>query len=237
MATGTTERNTGGDTGRLFRSLLPADVLVAEMDPADADPTALYPEEQAQIANAVPTRRCEYAAGRLLARSLLPRLGVPVAPLLSDSDRVPSWPSGIVGSITHCRGWCAVALARASQADGIGIDIEPAQPLPQDLAPRILTALERERIAALPSPLRMHAERLVFCAKEAAYKALFPRTRSFLDFPELQVDLDGNGSFLVTPAGPTMQLPELVGRYGVSNGYLATAVVLPPNTLPRHATT
>lgn len=232
----TTERNMDGDTGYLFRSLLPVEVMVAEMDPAGADPTLLYPEEQAQVANAVPARRCEYAAGRLLARSLLPRLGAPVGPLLSDSDRVPSWPPGIIGSITHCRGWCAVALARASRADGIGIDIEPAQPLPEDLAPRILTALERERIAVLPSPLRMHAERLVFCAKEAAYKALFPRTRSFLDFPELQVDLDIDGNFVVTPAGPTMQLPELVGRYGVSNGYLATAVIVPPNTLPPHAT-
>ena len=236
MPTGTTERNTGGDMGRLFRSLLPAEVLVAEMDPAGADSTLLYPEEQAQIANAVPARRCEYAAGRLLVRSLLPRLDAPVGPLLSDCDRVPTWPSGIVGSITHCRGWCAVALVRASLADGIGIDIEPAQPLPEDLAPRILTALERERIAALPSPLRMHAERLVFCAKEAAYKAFFPRTRRFLDFPELQVDLDVNGNFVVTPARPTMQFPELIGRYGVSDGYLATAVVVPPNTLPRHAT-
>ena len=89
MPTGTTERNMDGDTSHLFRSLLPAEVLVAEMDPAGADPTLLYPEEQVQIANAVPARRCEYAAGRLLAHSLLLRLAAPVGPLLNDSDRVP----------------------------------------------------------------------------------------------------------------------------------------------------
>lgn len=232
MPLGDARRRAGGDSGRLFRSLLPAGVLVAEMDPACADPADLHPDERAQIANAVPRRQREFAAGRLLVRSLLPRLGVNGVPLLNDGDRVPLWPSALHGSITHCEDWCAAALMPASQGDGLGIDVEPARPLPEGVAARVLTAGEQEAISELPTPLRPHAERLVFCAKEAAYKALFPRTRRFLDFPELHVALDAHGGFVVMPAHESTGFAAaLIGRYRIADGYLATAVVLPPNTL------
>src|SRR5437763_335927 len=90
---------------------------------AQAVPTALdgqlYPEERACIARAVPKRRAEFATGRVCARQALERLGVAVGPLLPHPDRSPAWPPGIVGSISHTDGYCAVAVAEATRALGI----------------------------------------------------------------------------------------------------------------------
>ncbi|HEV8692908.1 MAG TPA: 4'-phosphopantetheinyl transferase superfamily protein [Lysobacter sp.] len=200
------------------------------MDPLRADPMKLHPQEQAQVADAVDKRRREYAAGRLLAHSLLHELGADsCVPLINGADRAPQWPAGVVGSITHCMGWCAVAAASAAVSRGIGIDIEPAQPLPEGTATLVLTAAEHDGLARLPPALRAHAERLVFSAKEAAYKALYPSTRTFLDFPDLQVELDTDGGFVATPTrAAAIATGPIRGRYRVTGEYLATAVVLPP---------
>lgn len=198
------------------------------MAPAQADPATLHPHEQAQIANAVESRRREFAAGRCLARSLLQTLGAAPAPLLSGPDRMPLWPSGIIGSITHCGGLCAVAIATTATARGIGIDAEPARPLPRDVVARVLVSGESDHFAALSPPARACADRLVFCAKEAAYKALYPSLRRFLDFPDLRVGLRSDGTFVVTPTRSLAGVnAPLRGRYRVAGGYMAAAVVLP----------
>jgi len=219
------------DLRMLFRPLLPPSVLLAEMDPGQADPADIHPEERSQVERAVESRRREYAAGRLLARALLSGIEAGGAPLTNGPDRAPVWPAGIVGSITHCTALCAVAVADAKTVAGIGIDVERAGPLPDNVVARILAPAEREAIARLPLPLRTIADRLVFSAKEAAYKALYPRTKEFLDFSDLHVELDRSGDpageFVVTPTRPMGLLPAPVrGRYRVEGVLLATAVVL-----------
>lgn len=212
----------------LFRPLLPPSVLLAQMAPAQADPTTLHPLEQAQVAAAVSSRRHEYAAGRHLARPLLHALGAAPAPLLNGADRAPLWPPGIIGSITHCTGLCVVAVASAATARGIGIDVEPARPLPQDVVASVLVAGESDHFAALPDDAIGCADRLVFCAKEAAYKALYPSLRKFLDFPDLRVELAADGTFAVSPTGPLPGVhAPLRGRYRVAGDLLAAAVLHP----------
>ncbi|WP_190285819.1 4'-phosphopantetheinyl transferase family protein [Montanilutibacter psychrotolerans] len=212
----------------LLRPLLPPSVLLAQMPPAQADPTALHPLEQAQVAAAVASRRLEYAAGRQLAQPLLQALGAVPAPLLNGADRAPLWPPGIIGSITHCTGLCAVAVASVDTARGIGIDIEPASPLPRDVVAHVLVTGESDHFAALPEHAIACADRLVFCAKEAAYKALYPTLRKFLDFPDLRVELAADGTFVVTPTQPLAGIhTPLRGRYRVTRDLMAAAVLLP----------
>ena len=67
----------------------------------------------------------------------------------------------------------------------IGIDIEPDVDLPDGLT----------EIVATPNELRRYHDgilrsRLLFVAKEAVYKATFPLDRRFLDFLDVEVDLD-----------------------------------------------
>lgn len=213
----------------LLRPLLPPSVLVAQMDPQQADPAAIHPAERAQVERAVGGRQREYAAGRLLAHPLLAALGAGNAPLLNGCDRSPVWPPGIVGSIAHCPTLCAVAVGKAQAVFALGIDVEPAIALPDGVAEQVLSAAERLAIAKLPSALQKVADRLVFSAKEATYKALYPSTRQFLDFPDLHLELSAAGDFVATATRPLpFARTQIRGRFRIDGEYMATAVVLRP---------
>ncbi len=215
----------------LFRTLLPDPVLIAEMAPADAVPERLPASEQSLIERAVESRRLEFAAGRELARTLLDRAGAGTGVLLRDKDRVPTWPQAVVGSITHCRSLCAVALAPRAVSAGIGIDVEPARPLDDGLHAHILRPAERARIDALPSALRPLGGILVFSIKEAVYKAIYPERRVFLNFKQVEIEFVGEDGFIAEVLLPGASLPghaRIQGRYRVADGHVASAVVLPP---------
>lgn len=213
----------------LFRPLLPPTVLLAEMPPAQADPALLHAEELRRIERAVDKRRREFAAGRLLAHGLLEAVGAPRSPLLPDADRVPSWPQGVVGSITHCQSLCAVAVAPAAQWSGLGLDVEPAAPMDEALLLMILRDAERARIAALPDAIRPLGGILAFSIKEAVYKAIYPQCRVFLDFQQVELAFEGEDGFvadvLVAGAHPPGH-PRIRGRFRVAEGHVASAVLL-----------
>lgn len=227
-------RTTEGSS--LFRPLLPAPVRLAEMPPAAADPDALPPEEQALIGRAVEKRRREFAAGRLLARSVLAEARAPIGPLLPDANRVPCWPAGIIGSITHCNTLCAVAVAAADAWDGLGLDVEPALPLEPQLLPMITNDVERERLQGLPPELRPIGGRLAFCIKEAVYKAIYPTARVFLDFHQVEILFEGDDGFVayvLVPGAAPVGHQSIRGRFRVAHGHIAAAVLLPQARLPQ----
>lgn len=216
----------GVDYPVLFRPLLPEAIHLAEVDPCLVDPDTLHPEERYAVAGAVDSRRREFAAGRFLARDLLARLG-DLGPVLRDADRSPRWPASVVGSITHCEGCCAVALAPAAAVGMVGIDVEPAQPLPAEVVRMVLSTGEIASFARLPGALRRVADRVVFSAKESSYKAIYPSTRRLLDFDAMHVDLTGEGGFVATlliDAPPFRVGSRLHGRYRVTGQFIATAM-------------
>jgi len=108
----------------VIEEILPAEVVAVE---ALADPpgVTLFPEEEAVIAKAVDKRRREFSTVRHCARLALAMLGLPRSPLLPGERGAPQWPVGVVGSMTHCAGYRAAAVARASDMVTIGIDAEP----------------------------------------------------------------------------------------------------------------
>ena len=71
----------------------------------------LFPEEEQIIARAVPARRRDYATVRSCARACLARLGYPRVPILPGVGGAPIWPVGVRGSMTHCAGYAAAAVA------------------------------------------------------------------------------------------------------------------------------
>jgi 4'-phosphopantetheinyl transferase EntD len=194
--------------------LFPEGVVTVCGDP-DEPAQPLFPEEEALVARAVAKRRREFAKGRECARAAMERLGIHGVPLLSGTDREPLWPKEIAGSITHTRGFCAVAVAPSEHYDGIGIDAEPAEPLAENIVERICHDADRSSWLAVTSIDSSVIPRLVFSAKEAVYKCQFPLTRTFLGFEDVGVNL-GNGVFqghLRVDAGPLRAGTELLGRW------------------------
>lgn len=213
----------------LFASLLPDWVSVLEMDPAIADGAMLLPEERTFVAAAVEQRRREFAAGRSLARSLLAGLGKE-APLRREADGRPAWPSGIVGSITHCATLAAVAIASADDCAGIGIDIEANRPLPPGVARLILCEQEQQWIGRSDPSLVAETLLRVFCAKEALYKAIYPLARCALPLHALTVErcprTEGFVARLGIEVAPFPKGALLEGRWAARRGHVAAAVVI-----------
>ncbi len=113
-------------------------------------------------------------------------LGVEPAPILRGDKGSPVWPRGVVGSLTHCDGYRAAVLGYAMQVRSVGIDAEPNGPLPNGVLDAVSLPAEREWLtSAEPAPV--HWDRLLFCAKEATYKAWFPLTGRWLGFEDAHI--------------------------------------------------
>jgi 4'-phosphopantetheinyl transferase EntD len=164
--------------------------VLAGSAPIDERTDDLWPKEREMVQKAVPRRAREFAAGRRVARALLARLGAGGAPLLGNPDRTPRWPAGVVGSITHAADLCAVVVARSGAVTGLGVDVEPDGPLEPELWPRICTPREREGLLRDGTESCGRRARLVFSAKESAYKCVYPHVRRVLGFQEVEVELD-----------------------------------------------
>ena len=129
----------------LLEGLLPAAAVVVETR-EDRLNIELFPEEEQALGRAVEKRRREFITGRACAREALGRLGLPPAPIGSGAHGEPLWPAGVVGSITHCEGYRACAVARASDLGALGIDAEVDAPLPTGVWEAIAHGAERDLI-------------------------------------------------------------------------------------------
>jgi 4'-phosphopantetheinyl transferase EntD len=193
--------------------------------------TWLYPDEAAQMQGAVETRLREFATARTCARLAIAKLGLPTARILRGAWREPIWPRGVVGSITHCRGYRAAAVAKQRDILTLGIDAEPDEQLPPGILEQVAVAPERAWVAtARPG---VHWDRLLFSAKESVFKAWFPLARDWLGFEQAVVSFHPTEcTFQVQLLVPLPALfgggPEiLTGRFLVRDGLLLTAIVVP----------
>ncbi|WP_433124903.1 4'-phosphopantetheinyl transferase family protein [Micromonospora sp. CA-240977] len=210
----------------MIERILPPGAATAEAFD-DELPAPLFPEEEHLVVRAVAKRRREFATGRRCAREALAKLGHPAVPLTAGERGAPRWPDGVVGSITHCAGYRAAAAAPAALLRAVGVDAEPHEALPPGILDVIADAGERDLIARLhANDPSVHWDRLLFCAKEAVYKAWFPLTHRWLGFDDAAVSLDPVGrrfaARLLVP-GPVVSFS---GRWMVDSGLLLAAVAV-----------
>ncbi|MFB7500846.1 4'-phosphopantetheinyl transferase [Streptomyces sp. NPDC056161] len=224
----------------MIEELLPDSVVAVDRHGDDGiEEAPLFPEEAALMVRAVAKRRREFSAVRACARRAMEKLGVPAQPIVSGERGAPQWPDGLIGSMTHCDGYCAAALARATDLASLGIDAEPHATLPDGILESVSLPQEARRLRELAAVRpAVHWDRLLFSAKESVYKAWFPLTRQWLDFSEADIEIrpepggGPQGSFraaLLVP-GPLVngrRLTGFDGRWAVRRGLVATSVTVP----------
>jgi 4'-phosphopantetheinyl transferase EntD len=219
----------------LMSAVLPSleDLACAELY---SDPPGLAPlaEEEPLIARSVAKRRNEFITVRYCARIALGELGFSAVPILKGEKGEPCWPDGVVGSLTHCAGFRGAVVGRKGAVRSVGVDAEPHDVLPDGVLDAISLPAERTELAALPAAV--HWDRILFCAKEATYKAWFPLTKRWLGFEDAHItfDVDESGSagsfestILIDAAalsGPP--LSSLRGRWSVNRDLVLTAITL-----------
>jgi 4'-phosphopantetheinyl transferase EntD len=219
----------------LIGDILPPAVAVAESIGREPGVVPmLFPAEEAVVRTAGPRRQAEFAAGRRCARAALAKLGVPATAVRAGRAGQPLWPAGVIGSITHCAGYRACAVARATDIAGIGIDAEPDAVLPLGLIESLATSAERAWIAreAVAAPT-VCWDRLLFSAKEAAGKLWYPLTGRWPGFHQVAVFPAAVGTFGVQVTGPgpapgNRPATHMTGRWLARDGLIVTVVTWTP---------
>ncbi len=171
---------------------------------------------------ASPQRIRSFVAGRLCAEEALRRLNAsldghvrsgeaePLAPAGASAIPAavglglhgePLWPSmraqQVLGSITHSERWAVALVCPRDLIQGIGIDCEERMDAQAHAAARqvCFTPQEFKRFPELARDTALAT--VVYAAKEAFYKAIWPRVQRFVDFMEVEVlALDRDGGVL-----------------------------------------
>ena len=148
---------------------------------------------------------------------------------MTIQKRAPVWPDGVVGSITHCPGFRAAAVAWRTTVRSVGIDAEVHDALPDGVLGAVTDDGERAVLAGLPPGTCW--DRLLFSAKESVYKVWFPLTGRWLGFEDCALTPRTDGTFdarLRVP-GPVVDgvtVEGFRGRWAVGDGLVVTAAVL-----------
>jgi 4'-phosphopantetheinyl transferase EntD len=182
-----------------LNSIAPTGVLIGHRLIRAGDEHALLATERASFRPSALQIYRQSGAARIVARRLLRALGLSAVALPRSISGAPVWPAGVVGSLAHDKEVAVAAIAKSDEFSALGIDVEPAIPLPPELVRLIATPTERRRYpsAVIESPL-------LFVVKEAIYKALNPHDGVFLDFQDIEVDLSTNRG--ETRTGQTVEI-------------------------------
>lgn len=228
-----TRRPSGEDLARvstaahLIARVLPSDVACEESF-GDRKPVRAFAAEQRYVARAVPRRRAEFHTARECARDALAALGLPPVAIPPAAGGAPQWPTSVVGSITHCGGYRAAAVAPRLRFEAVGIDAETAEPLPpevRELAVRPEESRRGEQLECLAPETPWST--IIFSVKEAIFKAWYPATGDWLDFDQACVRIEMNGRWRASVLHPSPRpVATLDGRWLVDRGLVVTGTVV-----------
>lgn len=200
---------------------------------SDFDNEELHPEEHAFTRSMSLKRQNEFKAGRIAARKLLKNFGFKNFPLLPGKNREPLWPCGISGSISHCDEYCLAVVSRWRNAPLIGVDIEPLEPLPGNLECKVCTENEKTWVRSMKQNGSLVPwSKLIFSAKESAYKCIYPLVKKFIDFREAEIVFyPSSSSFKIRLLSNCSRLSYFVfsrveGRFIITDKYILTVSYL-----------
>ena len=190
----------------LVQQLFPDKIICLEADP-ELMKGELLPEESKIVEGAINWRVREFRAGRILVREALLQKGIHGFPLINDDNRVPVWPKGIIGSITHTKNYCAVAIGSSKEFKGIGVDAEIISRVKPELWDKICTPIELNALNQCDNETAKINSALIFSAKESFYKCQYALTKTFIGFHDVEIAINLNDEIF------TVTLKKDVGRY------------------------
>ena len=163
-----------------------------------------------------------YASGRRVAHVALSRLGAPPGAVTSDG-RMPRWPAGFTGSITHSETLAVAVAGRLESVRGVGVDVEVQGRVDDRSAQRVLIEAERRRFS-------QPRWTLVFSAKEAVYKAVNPIVGEYLGFADVAIETAGHAFTAATTRRCALSPVVAAGRgfFRRVYGHWLTVFVCPP---------
>jgi enterobactin synthetase component D len=187
-----------------------------------------------RLRNAVWSRQADYVSGRLCAREALELLGAKPGDIPFGEGGSPAWPSGFVGSITHSNQQAFAAVARKSRVLSLGLDVEKIMPpgTAMQLAPFVATSGEYQNLRKISLDMQLLTT-MIFSAKEAVFKCLYPVLKFRFDFTDVEIlSIDAAiGSFslvLGNVISKFMPAPaQLVGKIAVIDDLVHTGLILP----------
>lgn len=154
------------------------------------DEFRLTQAERSQMSTSVDRVLRASAAARILARQLFRAAAAPApADICKGKSGAPIWPDGFAGSISHDDDFAIAAISRTRDFRSIGIDVEPCTPLPRELSEIVAKPSEISQADKLRMP-----HKLLFCIKEAVYKAVNPIYDVFLDYHDIEFCFDDSSA-------------------------------------------
>jgi len=194
----------------------------------------LLPEEQALAESfGSQKKRAEFVLGRICAHVALSRFGLEYEPILRNPEsREPCWPDSIWGSITHSKGFAAVAVGLKKEISGIGIDLESfSKSIDFKIRHHICVDSELKWLESLSPKQANRALRIIFSAKESIFKCFYPCTKTYLNFKDAAVSVneaEKKFSFNILKSFPNinLQIFPIHGRYAEMDKMLLTSVYI-----------
>ncbi|HEY2595923.1 MAG TPA: 4'-phosphopantetheinyl transferase superfamily protein [Chloroflexota bacterium] len=151
-----------------------------------ATPPPLHAHEEGLLGpQAIPRRRVFFALGRAAARDALRELGIEDVGIGRGEGGEPVWPTGVVGAISHSPDVAVAVVGRLTDYAGLGIDVEEPTRGPTPRAARLVCRPAEMAWADPESGTKRLT--MLFSAKEAVFKALFPIERVWLGFADAEL--------------------------------------------------
>ena len=188
----------------------------------------LPPEKLPKISFGLSEKRNqEFLLGRLAIIEALGSLGnVPAWIERDPLTKVPVWPKGITGSLSHSSGLALAVVSHSPPILGLGVDLEKAN---RTIDPRIerhiCTQDESKDLHSLHS--ENHAIRLLltFSAKESLYKCFYGKIpRNFLRFKNVSLKWESNTwtANWKFPYERKYLMEKIIGYWGIDQNWLWT---------------
>ena len=190
-----------------------------------------------ELEKAVDKRKIDFITGRICASQALSALDSardwPAVAM--NSERLPVWPAGVVGSITHTEGFSSAYIGRAEDFQSLGIDAEKIMPLAQAEKIKATICFDAER-ELVGSDLATSVS-LIFSAKESLFKCLYPLVKMNFGFLDAQLNsLDSvHQSFSIELLRDLSDQYKkgavFLGNYVFEKSYIVTRIALAQKTL------
>lgn len=161
---------------------------------SEQDELRLTPSEETSLGGrASGRRRLDFLIGRAAARRAMEAAGYPDGEVLVGESGAPSWPRGLVGSISHSAGHAVAVVADRSTSSGVGVDLEHRRAV-DEIESLVAFGSELDWLSAQTKAAKNDLLLELFAAKESLYKAVFPVYGRFFGFEAAR---------LVRPTGST----------------------------------